>query len=219
MSDFTPSRRAVVRTAAWSVPAVSLAAAAPSFAVSPPATPEVTYQNLETTVVFNPVVLGNVSTDPNNEVSVTVRARVPLNIPRGQTADPVETESTVTIPAGLAGLLGSLILQNPTEFDGTSVSTTELTGAFAGESVTNLTIPRTPFPASGNDLVVNATGTGVDGLDIAVDADTGTVTMTLLPPESTLVGYNAAGNETATYTSELSPKAGEDYTLGTFTIS
>lgn len=39
MSEFTPTRRAVIRTAAWSVPAVTVAAAAPAFADSTVPTP------------------------------------------------------------------------------------------------------------------------------------------------------------------------------------
>lgn len=219
MPEITPTRRTVLRTAAWSVPAVTVATAAPAFAASSPEDPEVQYQEVNETFIFNPVVLGTVNTDPANEVVVNVVATVPLQIPRGMTAAPVQTQSTVTIPASLAGLLGGLILGNPAEFDGTSVSTTALTGAITAESITNLTIARTPWPASGNPLNVVASGSGAEGLFVPAGAPTGPVTMTLQPPASTLQGYTAAGDPSAgAYQSQLSPRPGDDYTLGIFNI-
>ncbi|QCX26403.1 hypothetical protein [Nocardioides jishulii] len=50
MTHVTPSRRAVIRTAAWSVPAVTVAAAAPAFAASPP----VAAPDMSTTVASTP---------------------------------------------------------------------------------------------------------------------------------------------------------------------
>lgn len=218
MPEITPTRRTVIRTAAWSVPAVTVAAAAPAFATSPPGG-EVTYQTVTKTFRFNPVILGNVNTDPANIVVVNVTATVPLEVPRGATAAPVQTESTVTIPAGLAGILGGLILGNPATVEGTSVSTTTLSGAYSGESITNLTIPRTPF-TNGSALSLTASGSGAEGLTIPAGNPTGAVLLTLEPPQSQLQGRNAAGNPTnaTPYASQLSPIATEDYTLGTFTI-
>ena len=218
MPEFTPSRRSVVRTAAWSLPVVTIAGAAPAFAASP-IIEGLTYQTVTKTFEFNPVVLGNVNTDPANIVVVNVTATVPLTIPLGATAAPVQTESTVTIPAGLAGILGGLILSNPATVEGTSVSTTTLTGAYSGQSVTNLTIPPTPF-TSGSALSLTATGSGAEGLTIPGTNPTGPVTLTLEPPRSLLQGRNAAGAPTnaTPYASELRAISGNDYTLGTFRV-
>lgn len=218
MSEFTPNRRTVIRTAAWSAPVVAVAAAAPAFAASSPAA-EVTYQEVTKTFRFNPVILGTVNTDPVNNVIVAVTATVPLQIPVGLTAAPVQTESSVTIPAGLAGTLAGLILGNPATVEATSVSTTVLSGAYAGESITNLTIPATPY-VSGEPLVLAASGEGATGLTIPAGNPTGPVTLTLAPPQSQLTGRRADGTKTnaTPYASTLSPIDGADYTLGTFTI-
>src|SRR5690606_30825385 len=53
MSNFTPNRRTVIRTAAWSAPVVAVAAAAPAFATSPPVDP--TLPNLSTSTA-NPTL-------------------------------------------------------------------------------------------------------------------------------------------------------------------
>ncbi len=213
MSQHTPSRRTVVRTAAWAVPAVTLVTAAPAFAASQG---EVTYQEVNRTFVFHPTVLGSVSTDPNHEVIVSVTATVPLVIPAGMTANPTSTISSVTIPQSLTSLLGPLMLGNPAQVGGTSTSTTTLSGALTGDSVTELTIDRTPFSSS-QPLVTIARGSGTVGVT-APAGSSGVVTLTLQPPVSTLIGYNASGAETKRYDSTLAAKAGVDYTLGTFTI-
>ncbi|GGD07834.1 DUF6801 domain-containing protein [Nocardioides daphniae] len=215
MPEIKPTRRAVIRTAAWSVPAVTVAAAAPAFAASSPA--QVTYQTVTKSFQFNPVILGTVNTDPVNIVTVDVTATIPATIPVGETAAPVQTQSTVTIPAGLAGILGSLILGNPATVEGTSVSRTTLAGSFTGESITNLTIPQTPFAAP---LSLTASGSGAEGLTIPAGNPTGAVTLTLQPPASQLQGRNASGAPTnaTPYASELRAIAGADYTLGTFEI-
>lgn len=219
MSEFTPNRRTVIRTAAWSAPVVAVAAAAPAFAASPLPGAEVTYQTVTKTFKFNPVILGTINTDPVNNVIVAVTATVPLEIPVGLTAVPVQTESSVTIPAGLAGTLAGLILGNPATVEATSVSTTVLSGAYTGESVTNLTIPATPY-VSGEPLILAASGEGATGLTIPAGNPTGPVTLTLAPPASQLTGRKADGTKTnaTPYASTLSPIDGADYTLGTFTI-
>lgn len=214
MSQLTPSRRSVVRTAAWAVPAVTLVTAAPAFAASGG---EVTYQTVTRDFVFHPTVLGQVSKDPNHEVRVQVEATIPLVIPAGMTANPTTTTSTVTIPQSLASLLGPFYLGNPAEIGGTSQSTSRLTGALTGDSVTELTIARTPYSSS-QALVTTASGAGTVGVSAPAGAS-GAVTITLLPPVSTLVGYNASGGQTGTYASTLSAKDGQDYTLGAFTVA
>lgn len=54
MTELHPTRRTIVRTAAWSVPAVTIATAAPAFAASPPscmtAAEPVIWQNITVTV-------------------------------------------------------------------------------------------------------------------------------------------------------------------------
>lgn len=212
MPEITPTRRTVIRTAAWSVPAVTVAATAPAFAASQPA--QVTYKTVTGSFVFHPTL----GTAPltNIDILVDVEAVIPDVIPAGMTANPVTTTSTVTIPGSLRFILdGSL--GNPAEIGGTSVSTSKLSGALGElDSITNLTIQRAPYGTSG-DIVTVASGSGAAGLTTPTTAS-GLVTIKLAPPVSTLVGYKADGTESGTYGSTLSPKAGQDYTLGTFTI-
>lgn len=212
MSSLTPSRRTVLRTAAWSVPVVSVATAAPAFAVSEPSEP--TYQTVSRTFLFHPSLGGSPLTA--FDIKVDVEARVPLSVPAGSSADPAQTVSRVTIPAALLPIIGSP-LGNPAEVGGTSISTSNLTGAITATSITNLTIDRAPWPTSG-DLLTVARGAGQEPLDVPAGTAPGAVIITLAPPNSTLVGYNAAGAQVGTYQSQLAPKAGQDYTLATFQI-
>lgn len=212
MSEIKPTRRTVIRTAAWTVPAVSLAAAAPAFAASP-GDPVVEYQTVNASFAFHPTFLGAPLT--NIDILVDVEARLPLVVPAGLTADPATTVSTVTIPNSLLGIIGPN-LGNPAEIGGTSVSTSRLSAPLSVDSVTNLTIDRAPFPDSG-DIVTVARGVGESSLPVPAGLS-GAVTIELLPPNSTLVGYDAAGVESGTYASALAPKAGVDYTLATFQI-
>src|SRR5690606_7900009 len=52
MPEIVPTRRTVIRTAAWAVPAVSVAAAAPAFATSPGGEPGATYTTVTRNFTF-----------------------------------------------------------------------------------------------------------------------------------------------------------------------
>lgn len=214
MPEFISTRRSIIRTAAWSVPAVSVAAATPAFARS--TTPAVTYQSVTKTFLFHPTFMGEPLTAI--DIKVEVVANIPLVIPAGMTADPTTTVSTVTIPASLLSILQSA-LGNPAEVAGTSTSISKLTGALGNvDSQTDLTIDRSAFPTTAVDLVTVARGTGATSLTAPAGAS-GSVLVTLAPPNSTLVGYDASGAQSGTYPSVLAAKSGQDYTLGTITIS
>lgn len=212
MPEIKPTRRAVIRTAAWSVPAVTVAAAAPAFAGSGPgATP--TYQDVTKTFIYT--ALGGAV-----DISVAVTARnVPLTAPVGATLLPIETTSVVTIPATLAPTLRSLFLGNAAKVGGTSVSVSELTGALTLNSTTNLTIPIEPFPAAADPLITTASGTG-NPLTVPGGAIPGLVTITMGQPNSTLVGYNNDDTPNgSTYNSVLAYKTAKtDYVLATFNV-
>lgn len=207
MSQFTTDRRTIVKGAAWTIPAVSVAAAAPSLAASP--TCEPTYQDITKTFVYSALGIADIT------VEVTAK-NVPLTAPAGASLQPIETSSKVTIPANIAGLLRQLYLPGAVEVDGTSVSVSTLSGAYPGEATTNLTIDRTPFPASG-DLVTVATGTGEQS-SVPDDASTGLVTITMGEPNSTLNGYTEDGSAVGPYESNLAKKDGNDYVLATFNV-
>ena len=203
MSSVMPSRRTVVRTTAWSVPAITIATAAPAFAASE----QPTYQTVTKEFTYAATI---------GQVKVVVEARVPLVAPRGTDLDPTTTTSTVTIPDQTRQLL-QLLLGGPAQVGGTSLSTSTLSGALAGTTTANLAIARVPFPSSGN-LVTVATGASASGLTVPTNATPGTVVITMGEPQSTLVGYNASGGQTGTYPSNLTKIAGNDYTLATFQV-
>ncbi|QIK74558.1 DUF6801 domain-containing protein [Nocardioides piscis] len=138
MVQHVPTRRTVVRTAAWSVPAISVISAAPAFASSPGGS-QPTYQDITKSFIYT--ALGTI------DILVEVTAiDVPLTAPVGATLKPIQTNSKVTIPANLAPTLRSLFLGNADQVSGTSTSVSELTGAITISSPSNLTIPLTPFP-------------------------------------------------------------------------
>ncbi|WP_110239828.1 hypothetical protein [Nocardioides gilvus] len=217
MSEFTPNRRTVIRTAAWSAPVVAVAAASPAFATTPPAG-EVTYQTVNKRFVFHPTLGGAPLTTV--DILVDVEARVPLEVPAGLVADPAQTVSTVTIPALLVGIIAGPLGDGsgpPAEVGGTSTSTSRLSGTISLDSITPLTIDRAPWPAGGGDLVTIARGTGAEALPVPAGLS-GPVTITLQPPVSELQGYAADGTALGVYASALAPKAGQDYTIATFNI-
>lgn len=206
MTRVMARRRAVVRTAAWTVPAISVAVAAPSFATS--CAP--TYQTITKTFVYKDALSNNVT------VEVTAQ-NVPMTAPAGAVLDPIVTSSVVTISAASADLLKSFLLGNPAEIGGTSVSTTTLSGAYSATATTNLTIARAAAPPSGQPLVTQAGGTGTAST-IPSGTSPGVVTLTMGSPQSTLIGYNSSGGQTGTYNSTLNQINGNDYTLGTFNV-
>lgn len=210
MVQHVPTRRTVVRTAAWSVPAISVISAAPAFASSPGGS-QPTYQDITKSFIYT--ALGTI------DILVEVTAiDVPLTAPVGATLKPIQTNSKVTIPANLAPTLRSLFLGNADQVSGTSTSVSELTGAITISSPSNLTIPLTPFPAAGLPLVTSASGAG-GALSVPANNALGPVVITMGAPSSTLLGHNADGSPNgSTYTSTLAKKAGVDYTLANFNV-
>lgn len=206
MSRITPTRRTVVRTAAWSLPAVTVAAAAPAYAASR----EATYQTVTKTFVYSALGIADIT------VEVTA-VDVPLTAPAGETLRQIQTSSTVTIPANLAGILRTSFLGGADQVSGTSASTSQLTGALTLPSTTNLTIPLTPFPTNA-PLVTVASGAG-GALTVPAGTAPGVVTITMGEPTSQLVGHNADGSPNGSvYDSTLAKKTGNDYVLATFEI-
>lgn len=220
MSSLTPSRRTVLRTAAWSVPAVTVATAAPAFAASsPPGEP--TYQDVTRDFVYD-ARLGGAAGPVIGQIEVSVTATVPLVAPVGSTLAPTQTTSTVTIPASLADLLKTVYLPGATQIEGTSVSTSALSGAINGATVANLTIPMTQLPPNGQPLVTVASGQSEAPMEVPAGNPTGTVVITMGEPQSQLVGFNADGTATGgVYDSVLFKREGStdaDYQLATFEV-
>ena len=151
MSFSTPSRRAVVRTAAWAAPAVAVATTAPAFAAS-----TTTYTTAPEKSFSYVAHLGE--PDPNNPAGVgtfVVRVssqKVPATSATGLPIDAPQFTSVVVVPDNLRGLMRDVL--GITEVWGTAVAT--YTGA---GTTANLTIPRTPVPTSG-DLEITAAGNG-----------------------------------------------------------
>lgn len=79
----TPSRRALVRGAAWTVPVVAFASAAPTASASQPCVPTTVQLNPSTSST-NPLVLTSVG--PNGEIyTVTISSTASANTAKGQT--------------------------------------------------------------------------------------------------------------------------------------
>lgn len=212
MPEVTPTRRTVIRTAAWSVPAVTVAAAAPAYAVSLAAP---TYQTVTQTFTYE-ARLGGPTGQALGDISVEVTATVPATAPRGTVLNPTTTSSTVTIPAQLADLLKMVYLSGATSLSGTSVSTSILSGTLPGTTVSNLTIASTPMPPNGQDMVTVATGSSDGGLSVPTTAPPGTTFITMGEPSSRLVGNNDKVYESVLYKKPGSTDA--DYRLATFEV-
>lgn len=202
------SRRTVAKGAAWTIPAVAVAGAAPALAASPAC--EATYTSITKTFVYSALGLF--------DITVVVTANnVPVNVPAGVELLPISTTSEVTIPENVVGAMKSLYLgADATQIDGTSISVSELTGVVTTTATTHLTIPLTPIPANG-PLVTVASGSGMP-LTVPAGTAAGAVTITMGEPVSPLTGYDDAGNVTGTYKSELKKKDGNAYVLATFDI-
>lgn len=204
----SPSRRTIVKGAAWTAPVLTAAAAAPALAASPACT--TTYQSITKSFTYRDAL--------GNDVIVEVTAEnVPLQAAPGATLEPISTSSKVTISSASADLLKSFLLGNPATIGGTSTSTSTLSGAYSGSTTTPLTIAEAPAPPAGQPLITTASGTG-SASAVPADATPGTVTITMGSPASTLIGYRADGSQSGTYNSTLTQIDGNDYTLGTFTI-
>lgn len=205
MTNFTTDRRSIVKGAAWAVPAISVAAAAPSLAAS-----SLEYTTITKSFVYSVLDLFDIG------VEVTA-SQVPVDVHPGVPLDPISVTSTVTIPANLVPIIKGSFLGGATHVSGTSVSVSTLSGAYDATTSTDLTIPLTLIPDSG-PLQLVASGTGVPTV-IAAGTAPGTVTITMGDPASVLTGRNADGSENgSTYNSNLDKKTGNDYTLATFTI-
>ena len=208
MSELSPDRRAVVKTAAWVVPAVSVAAAAPSLAASPVAEP--VYQNVIKTFWY---------TDDFDEfVTVKVTANnVPRLAPGGATLLPMEATYKVTY----SQLSTSDIKQelgNPAKLGGLIYNTWLFDGTMDDGELMDLTItPLVRTPAVGQ-LIVEASGTG-SSLTVPAGHSTGAVNIHFGLPFTTLLGYNE--DDTPLYRSfemHHRQQLDESYLLATFLI-
>lgn len=137
--SLTPSRRTVVRTAAWSVPAVTVATAAPAFAVSS------TYGTADATTFGY--------TSPYGPFDITVSSsHVPVTAPAGAAIDAPQFTAVIVIPESLVTVIRETLMV--TSIDGTA--TVDYTGA---GTEANLTIANAPVPAAG-DMTLTASGVG-----------------------------------------------------------
>lgn len=203
MSSSMPTRRTVVRTAAWTVPAVTVVGAAPQFAAS-----TLTHQDVTRTFEFTDAL--------SNIVTVQVTAHIPLDVHPGEQLDVPTTSSIIDISEASLNLLKA-VLGSPAFIGGTSNSTTEYSGALVTSTTAALTIANSAVPAAGG-ITLNASG-AAPASTIPAGTPAGVVTLTIGNPQSTLVGYAADGTtQTGTFPSNLNKIAGNDYTLGTFTI-
>lgn len=205
MSNFVPSRRAVIRTAAWSVPAVTVASAAPAFAASP-VTP--TYQTVTTDPLpFNASgVTGSMGT-----WTVVLTAEVPDNLPVGTIVAPLALTAVVTIPdaarAGIAGL-------GVTTVSG-SATAPYVVGGQAGPLTATLAIPELTVPAAG-DFVITTTGNSAT----FTAGTAGTFTMELQDIVCNLtVAPPVLGFISETSVNLARAGAAADYTFATFTVA
>lgn len=162
MSFSTPSRRAVVRTAAWAAPAMAVATTAPAFAAS-----TTTYTTAPEQTYSYDANLTSPATIPLG--AFTVRAsseKVPATSATGLPIDAPQFTVVVVVPDSTRNLLASI---GATSVEGTA----ELDYTGAGV-LANLTIPPTPVPPSG-DMEITAEGTG----QASTAGAAGSVTMTL----------------------------------------
>lgn len=198
------SRRTLAKGAAWSVPVIATAAAAPAASASTAC--EVTYQTVTKTFTFNDVI--------SQPATVAVTAtNVPLVVPNGSSVAAIAISATTTLGATSSSVLPTL-LGNATQIAGTVVSASELSGV-ATETVTaNLTIPMTKLanpaviPADGASPAMTLTATG-----------NGSVVITMGAPIPTLTGYDDTGATTSDPQAlPLTKIDGNDYTLATFTV-
>lgn len=192
-----PSRRTVVRTAAWAVPAVTVVGAAPHFAAS-----FVTMAPTSATFPAVPAALTSpLETDLGNW-EVTVTLDLPTVIHEGDVTPVPNLTIEVTIDAATADLLVNTA--GATTVNGTAtvpyqVGADALTGT--------VTIPDTTADAAGFTVVA----TGVGGTFTAGPAGAVTVTMGLATINMNMPG---ALFPTATLTLDMT-----GMTLGSFTIS
>lgn len=203
MSSITPSRRSVLRTAAWTAPVVAVATAAPAFATSGASFREVTTDALP----FAAAIPGLIDL---GDWTVTLTSRVPVNLPVGTVVPAPDLTAVVTIPDAARAQIASL---GPERVSGTATALYPVEGQPAPLEA-NLTIPLTTLPASG-DAAITTTGRGASFTAGAagtfnISLDTITTNLTLDPP--------ALGSIAETSV-VLSPKAGQDYTFATFTVA
>lgn len=215
MSSVMPSRRTVVRTTAWSVPAITIATAAPAFATSHDVEP--TYTDIvDKQFTFKDGTGG--------AVNVLLTTRVPVTVPAGFLLPASSTLSKVTISANTVGTLKA-VMNNPAKLGGTSNSDTYYEGGFAATSTSAGTIAVTDFPASG-PMTFQVTGVG-QPVQVPANLAPGTVvSLRIGPSTSVLRGLQANGTTSSggfinPYNSTLSVADGTtnaDYIVTTFTI-
>lgn len=167
------SRRTLAKGAAWSVPVIATAAAAPAASAS--------------------VVPGSSSIGPVDVVcdvtvpllgaqtytwSLTLTATTPTSVAPGDSIPAPSLSASVTTDANSAS---GLRLLGATSVDGTSSAPYTVTGDVVGSPASrtaSLTIPSTPVPASGA-LTTTATGAGFG--ETAGSASPGAITVGVSP--------------------------------------
>lgn len=204
MSSFTPSRRSVLRTAAWSAPVVAVAAAAPAFATSGAA-------GEFTTITTEPIPF-----DATNALlgsfgvwTVTLTSRVPVNVPVGTEIPAPELTAVVTVSEEGRALIAKL---GVTEVSGTAVAQYPVQGK-ATPLEANLTIPKTAVPTVAGPFDITTNGNGS-----AFVADTaGTFTISLADIATNLTISPAVLGITETAVA-LAPQGGAQV-FATFTVA
>lgn len=204
MSAPTPTRRTVLRTAAWSVPAVTVATAAPAFAASSPEEP--TYQTVTTAPL--PFAAAGV-TGSMGTWTVQVTAEVPIWLPAGTTVPPKPLSAVVTIPdaarAGIYNLGVRTVGGNAVAPYTISVTEETLTAT--------LEIPSMSIPESG-DMVIETSTVGEaftmpSAGSYTITLEDITTNLTVDPPVLGVISETSV---------ELERVDGNDYTLTTFTV-
>ncbi|WP_162598566.1 DUF6801 domain-containing protein [Nocardioides gilvus] len=198
MSSFTPSRRSVLRTAAWSAPVVAVAAAAPAFATSGASFTTITTEPLPFAAAIPGVVDLGVWT-------VTLTSEVPVNLPVGTVVPAPELTAVITVPNSARNTIAFF---GVTEVSGTASAPYTVQGQPAPLPAT-VTIPLTTVPASG-DMVITTTGPGTS---FTADA-AGTFTISLEDIVADL-SLGSLGEQTA----NLTRQPGTNYTIATFTVA
>lgn len=213
MSSRMPTRRTVVRTAAWSVPAVSLATAAPAFATS--GQPAADYEVVATSFPYN-VTASNATLGINIAMGVNT-LHMTLRVPRSPFPTATALVPTVVGSASielnqsatesLRSRSVAWLAENPADLPeiplqfGTSAETLAM-------RVARYTVPATGL------IIVPITGGGTGG--VTTTGTPGTTTVTMGVPRVALKAqiFGITGDVNLVF----SKVAGQDYTVHTFDV-
>lgn len=201
----TPSRRTIAKGAAWSVPAVAVAASAPSLAASPGECPE---ESVTTTVTYAVRLTNEGLARDLGDWTAEVTSSLPACVQSGASVPAPPLAITLTTTAEAADLLRSL---GNTSIEGTAEASSTASGSVVdpGARTSTLTVPLTQIPETGA-IVAEATGNGPE--ETAGSAGAYTIT---------LAGFTASLTTNTgfvlTLAGELNP-ADQDAELGTITV-